>query len=1371
MGKYTGVVFGVVGAVIGGYFGGLQGAEAGYAIGSLVGGALTPNTKVSQSKLADLKAPQASYGSPIPYVQGAPRLAGCVIWCSDKRAVSHVDSEGGKGGPGVDSTTYTYEIDICYEVAINRCTAVRRIWSNGALVWSNADDADSQTLAASGGIFVDIANNLFHGGTNPSWRALRFYNGAPDQLPDPAYESLVGVGNAPAFRSRTTIVIEGLNLGGSGQLPVLTFEVVSEASAADDARLFGSVPADRYYISGIPAMQLQGFDMLVGSFNGAYIDSLTSYRMSTDGSATPTATFDISGVSPSTQANSGNSDVSIFVGDNNTGNLIMFELDGSVHVIACAAVPLTPRNSQIARRGDYIVVPDNATGVVGLFDSGGFYQNQTTLPKPVKSVDIGGGFVYGLAGDETCIYQIDLSTFTLVATITFPTAMATPANAFIVCNDSGGLYLTGEITSNPGLGGTLWSYDGSAWKLEMQHIDAVTGTAGQTSFCLGFSGGVLMSQQWRGPPVNATQIHFATSLISATPPTLDVVLSRLCLRTGQLNASDIDVTASALATTPVRGFAVSQVSTTRDTIDSIMAAYLVTIAEGTKIRFVPRGGAQALTIPYIDLGVSSDGAAEPLPRKRLEDVEVAAVVTITYANTLNDFQNGSESGDRLVTDSTAVNVVELPFGFQPTEAKRLADANTMDLAVSMTQIGPASVGRKYSALEPSDVIGVVDSNGDTFRVRIDKLTTSGGVLTMELVLDDATAIASVASTDTDYSSSSLVRAVSDTVFAPLDIPLLRDVDNSPGFYAEFNGGTIWPGAELDKSTDGTAFVKVLDATTRGNFGRALTVLSSFTRGNVIDSRNTVTVDVGDGTLSSASRDVILSSQTNALSIGSEVIQFITANLVSPGVYILSGLLRGLRGTEENTTSHVVGERVAVLALTTLRNVPDQASDLNVTYTWRATSFGKSPATAATQKFADTGIRLKPFAVRDIRLGTNNSAQVFTWHRRDRLASRFLMTTPYPLGEVAESYDVELRDASNNLRQAATVFAPTFTVSGLIADPTAYVSNGLSPIFGMKIISGERVTAFNSGGGAFSSAMGLARYGATGTLAVKGNETPGGDTGIANYLAQWCNNGDSLYAVTADFYPGFGRYLNSKLQKFTRGTIGTLDAVVSDTTNPGDWQGVAHDGTHVWIALQNSNKLRKLDATTLATITDYAVPGGPSGLWWDATSSKLFVCCFVSGELVRWDIGSNTEDWRVSCPAVADVLVANSLAFTVGAQVRVFNAATGAAVITHPYVPISPAPQRSMALFGSNVAFVLNSKVLVVSASTGALVNLLSSPTPYLYAGIGYDGTDLWLTVSDDGASIFERPYLVAPPGLTGYSLTVYQNSATVGRGYPSTLQL
>jgi hypothetical protein len=211
------LVLGAVGAVVGFYVGGPTGAQIGFALGSAAGASMTTQ-KVQGPRLADLKAPQSSYGAVLPYVEGMVRTAGVWVWNSEKRETATVTERGGKGGPSVETTTYTYDMDVLILLSENKLGGLRRVWSNGKLVWSASENATEDTIEASS--------------VTDAWKRITFYSGASGQLPDPTYEAAVGSANAPAYRGRGSVFIEGLNLGGSGQIPVLTFEVFSEGFPA-----------------------------------------------------------------------------------------------------------------------------------------------------------------------------------------------------------------------------------------------------------------------------------------------------------------------------------------------------------------------------------------------------------------------------------------------------------------------------------------------------------------------------------------------------------------------------------------------------------------------------------------------------------------------------------------------------------------------------------------------------------------------------------------------------------------------------------------------------------------------------------------------------------------------------------------------------------------------------------------------------------------------------------------------------------------------------------------------------------------------------------------------------------------------------------
>lgn len=959
-------------------------------------GLFAPGQKTFGGKLADLKAPVASYGATIPYLRGTPRLAGIVAWSSDKRQITHDAAAGGKGGTKNTSETYTYEIDLLLEIACNRCSGLRRVWKNGALIWTNADVSDGGSLAASQ--------------TTDEWRDIRFYDGNPDQLPDPIYEAAIGVGRSPAYRGRPTVFIEGANLGESGQVPIYTFEVV-----ADGDYEFIESPTAPFVKSGLgfpPAsvsFNPAGYTMHVPQWDNGYAtDRVDVYDMSTS-PPTRAGYYSVlhSGLMSGTDIMTGITDVSCLVVTDRALSLSDVKIyDGTVpDGVTAAHVTFDCTGSsdltRFCRLGDDVLFGSDFGGDTRIFrcsmSAGGTpLATSSALAQGAAALAITtDGFAW-VAGTSQ-LYKLDLATLTLAATI------ATP-EAGVLAAEGETLYLRGSFT--------FYRLDGSTWTTLANPLsDHVT-----AGLAVGVARGTLYNvyqNTTTGHQDEYTVYGLFPTLASGTAR-LDQVVRDLCLRTGQLTDDDIDVT--QLESDFVRAMFISQIGPTRTTLETLSGAFFFECVEGEVLKFVKRGQAAVATIPFADLGTSDEGDGEPTSIKRLNDVELPAIVTIKYANMAADFQDGAENGDRLTTDSTTAQTVELPLGFLPSEAKQIADATTMDLATSIQQIGPIVLPMKYAALEETDVLLVTDQDGNEIRTRIAKTSDDGSSLTLDLVVDDATVINSDVVSDDSYSSSILVRTVPNTAALLMDIPALRDDDTSDvAFYATPQvRGVGWPGGELDRSTDGgTTYDRVAIFATKATSGQTLTAQDDFTGGNVFDNQTTVRVDIGPGnSLLNVAKPDLLASTQNAALFGDEIEQFSVATFVSDGVYDLSCFLRGLRGTEGATSTHVAGERFVLLDPTALRRVPDTTVDLGRALLYKSPSFGKSLAGAAAQNFTNNGVSLKPFAPVDLHVDYSTTPITLSWNRRSRMSGRFLAAGVQPaLGEASEAYAVDILNGS------------------------------------------------------------------------------------------------------------------------------------------------------------------------------------------------------------------------------------------------------------------------------------------------------------------------------------------------------------------------
>src|ERR1017187_5583378 len=113
----------------------------------------------------------------------------------------------------------------------------------------------------------------------------------------------------------------------------------------------------------------------------------------------------------------------------------------------------------------------------------------------------------------------------------------------------------------------------------------------------------------------------------------------------------------------------------RSVLELLMSAYFFELVVSDKIYFRPRGGASAVTIPYLDLGATKGtDSPEPLALLQSNELEIPAQVALTYINIDNDYQPDTQYSDRLISAMAgSVAAVQIAIGLSPDEAKAVAD--------------------------------------------------------------------------------------------------------------------------------------------------------------------------------------------------------------------------------------------------------------------------------------------------------------------------------------------------------------------------------------------------------------------------------------------------------------------------------------------------------------------------------------------------------------------------------------------------------------------------------------------------------------------------------------------------------------------------
>ncbi len=201
------LVLTVVGSAIGGPIGGAIGAAVGQQIDNII---FAPKARQGP-RLKELAVQTSSYGTQIPAIFGAMRVAGTVIWATDL-VERRAKSGGGKGRPA--TINYSYSVSMAVALSSKPIARIGRIWADGNLLRGSAEDLKVDTQ-------------------------LRLYAGHEDQPLDSLLASAEAAGQCPAHRGIAYAVFEDLQLADYGnRIPSLTFEIFERDGPVPVAAIF-----------------------------------------------------------------------------------------------------------------------------------------------------------------------------------------------------------------------------------------------------------------------------------------------------------------------------------------------------------------------------------------------------------------------------------------------------------------------------------------------------------------------------------------------------------------------------------------------------------------------------------------------------------------------------------------------------------------------------------------------------------------------------------------------------------------------------------------------------------------------------------------------------------------------------------------------------------------------------------------------------------------------------------------------------------------------------------------------------------------------------------------------------------------------------
>ncbi|WP_374292981.1 baseplate multidomain protein megatron [Paenirhodobacter enshiensis] len=512
--------------------------------------------------------------------------------------------------------------------------------------------------------------------------------------------------------------------------------------------------------------------------------------------------------------------------------------------------------------------------------------------------------------------------------------------------------------------------------------------------------------------------HWLTGRLGAV--SLAALVRHLCLRAG-FPEERIDVTGLWGA---VEGYAIGALESPRASITTLSRhfGFDAVETEGV-IRFVMRGRAAVASVAPDDLVAA--GERDVLELTRGQETELPQALKWQIARADEDYEAAQVEARRITVDTTRIASESFPMAVPPEEAERRCRRALME-AWTGRESAVFRLPPSRLALDPADVVTLAH-DGRSIPLRLISIADADA-RGIEAVRQDREAYDLPPGAPRPSAlSQAIVFGAPEAVL--LDLPQLTEDQAAHRPFVAAHA-LPWPGGMAvyrSPSTDGFDLLTTFG--TRARIGR---LVSDFYAGPTsrFDLGNVLVVDLLTGTLESVT-DLTLFGGANALAIESapgawEIVQAGAAELIAPGRYRLTRLLRGQRGTEGAIGNPVsAGGRVVVLDAA-LASLPIAEADLGIPWNWRIGPASRpvSDETYVAQAFTPEGVGLRPFSVAHVeqpwRRPRTAGDLTIRWTRRSRaLAADSWGGMEVPLAEELEAYEVEILDGAVVKRSLTT----------------------------------------------------------------------------------------------------------------------------------------------------------------------------------------------------------------------------------------------------------------------------------------------------------------------------------------------------------------
>ncbi|WJH39423.1 glycoside hydrolase/phage tail family protein [Aliirhizobium terrae] len=487
---------------------------------------------------------------------------------------------------------------------------------------------------------------------------------------------------------------------------------------------------------------------------------------------------------------------------------------------------------------------------------------------------------------------------------------------------------------------------------------------------------------------------------------------------------DFDVSA---VTGELMGYVQADLNSARALLEPLMAAFQVdAVEDGGILRFRSRLGA---SMAPREITVLADIEDEPLwSENRGHDSDFAAEAVLTSYNPVLDYEQASVRSRPVAAKSRRVLSYDLPATLAEETALGVVDTALRSERIARTTLSFA-ISPGDQSVETGDALRLKDGPSGVFVVeRIEEGAVRRIEARRHVPLPPSHGVPASGPRDTTGGGG-----VSDA-FQPIlhfmDLPRLTDA--APESFACVAAYCRpWKRIAVSSSTTNEGYRTRVIAERPGRVGVLTAPLPPRDVGR-FDYANVLEIDLYFGGLSSAEEETVLAGENRiAVMAGNgvwEIIGFLTAEEITPKRWRLSGLLRGLAGTEDANAAGAVAGSACVVLDDAVVSLGLRSEERGRPLNWLAESLGQGAGRSGPYVFAG-GVRaqtpLAPVHVEAVRQADGDIA--VSWIRRGRIDADSWDALDIPMDEPDERYLVEVM-AGGQVRRSAEVGTPAFVYS-------------------------------------------------------------------------------------------------------------------------------------------------------------------------------------------------------------------------------------------------------------------------------------------------------------------------------------------------------